>query len=74
MVDTSVPQSQLNFTELNMISKIIMVFLLKTFSISTMRLYRTSKDIKEYLNTSYKAELKGSSLGKVCISCVVSLI
>ena len=39
-----------------------------------MRLYRTSKDINEYLNTSYKAELKGSSLGKVCKSCLVPLI
>ena len=51
-----------------------MVFILKICSVSTMRLYRTSKDINEYLNTSYKAELEGSSLGKVCKSFVVPLI
>ena len=52
----------------------IFVFIFKSFSISTMRLYRTSKDINEYAKTSYRAELKGSSLGKVSFVFIVTLI
>ena len=40
--------------------------MLQSFATSTMRLYRTSKDINEYAKTSYRAELKGSTLGNVC--------
>ena len=50
------------------------VLILKAFSLSTMRLFRTSKDMEEYAKTSYRAELEGSSLGKVCFSFLVLLI
>ena len=52
----------------------IIVVMLKSFSVSTMRLYRTSKDINEYSKTSYRAEPKGSSLGKVSFFFTVTLI